>query len=129
MRACEACGRELAGRQRRWCSDECRDRGRRPGATVTVLPTSDSRSRFLAQFDGLSFLPHEQVLLSTAADTAAVIEGLEAVPNPPLSVVRELRHQRLALRQLLSAIRWPEQSAESEWGRAMARHRWKARSG
>jgi hypothetical protein len=86
-------------------------------------------------FDGLRLEPWEVPIFEAAAATWSTIEGLESLVDElggeaPISLTRELRNQRLALRTLLAGISWPESTDAAEgqeWGRAMARRRWKGR--
>lgn len=126
---CEACGNPLSGRQRRWCSATCRQRGHR--AKPVRLPDSGSAAvRFLARFDGYEFEPAEAVALEQAAELAATVERLADIAEPSVAELRELRQTRTAVVKLVQSMNWPDgEAAElSDWGRAMARRRWQ-RSG
>ena len=119
----------MSGRQRRWCSATCRQRGHR-GKPVRLPDAGSASVRFLARFDGYEFEPVEAVVLEQAAELAATVERLAAIADPSVAVLRELRQTRVALVNLLQSLSWPASGASelSDWGRAMARRRWQ-RSG
>src|SRR5690606_7529922 len=81
---CDACGNPLSGRQRRWCSATCRQRGHR-AKPVRLADSGSASVRFLARFDGYEFEPAEAVALEQAAELAATVERLAGIAEPSVA--------------------------------------------
>src|SRR5690606_8906283 len=107
---CESCGNPLSGRQTKWCSAACRQKGNR-SRPVALSVSDGARRRFMARFDGWEFEVVESVVLEQAAALFETVERLEAVDDPSVAVLRELRQHRQAIVALLQSMGWEDVTA------------------